>query len=54
VIAAAMTSKRERQLGISATTFLVLCIWLGPRVACWLIGIAGVHRRMGLARRNLF
>ena len=35
-----MTIKRRNQLGLSATTFLILCIWLGPDRACFFIGLA--------------
>ena len=28
--------------GISATTFLMLSIWIGPTAACWLIAIAAI------------
>ena len=35
------TIRRSKQLlGVSAVTFLTLCVWLGPHVACWLIAIA--------------
>ena len=33
-------AKRAAQIGVTATTFLALCIWLGPNAACWLIVIA--------------
>jgi hypothetical protein len=29
-------------LGVSATTFLALSIWIGPHAACWLIAIAAL------------
>jgi hypothetical protein len=34
------THSRRALLGISATTFLTLCVWMGPDAACWLIGVA--------------
>jgi hypothetical protein len=36
-----MTRRDEALLGISATTFLLLCVWLGPRLACSLLTIIG-------------
>ena len=35
-------AKRATQIGISATTFLTLCVWIGPNAACWLIAIAAI------------
>jgi hypothetical protein len=32
----------EDRLSISATTFLLLCLWLGPQLACWLIAIVAI------------
>jgi hypothetical protein len=29
-------------LGLSATTFLLLCIWLGPNLACFLIAVVAL------------
>lgn len=47
-----MTRKREAQLGLSATTFLMLCLWLGPRLACsWLTVIGAVALWLALGRR---
>ena len=37
-----MTRKREAQLGLSAVVFLVLCVWMGPHAACWLVAIAAI------------
>jgi hypothetical protein len=37
-----MTKRDEGLLGVSATTFLILCIWLGPRLACSLIVVVAV------------
>jgi hypothetical protein len=34
-----MRPKREAQLGLSATTFLLLCISFGPDRACFIIAI---------------
>lgn len=32
----------EDRAGLSATTFLLLGIWLGPTAACWLVAIAAI------------
>jgi hypothetical protein len=37
-----MTPKRERQLGLSATTFLILCLWLGPHVTVPLLFVIAI------------
>jgi hypothetical protein len=37
-----MTPKRERQLGLSATTFLLLCVAWGPHRACFVIAVAAI------------
>jgi hypothetical protein len=29
-------------LGVSAVTFLTLCVWIGPHAACWLVAIAAI------------
>ena len=34
--------RSKRALGVTAVTFLTLCVWLGPHAACWLIAIAAV------------
>jgi hypothetical protein len=36
-----MTLKRERQLELSATTFLTLCVAWGPNRACFVIVLVG-------------
>jgi hypothetical protein len=37
-----MTYSDEDRLGVSATTFLTLCIWLGPDRAVFLVTIAAI------------
>jgi hypothetical protein len=37
-----MTPRRERQLGLSAVVFLMLGIWLGPRLAVSLLTVAAI------------
>ena len=37
-----MTKRDKALLGISATTFLLLCVWIGPHAACWLIAVAAI------------
>ena len=38
-----MSPRRDSELlGISATTFLTLCLWLGPQVACSLIFVIAI------------
>ena len=34
--------KRAAQIGVTATTFLALCVWIGPDRACFLIAIAAI------------
>jgi hypothetical protein len=29
-------------LGVSATAFLTLCLWVGPHAACWLVATAAI------------
>ena len=43
-LASARYGKRNRaaQLGVSATTFLTLCVWLGPNRACFVIALAAI------------
>jgi hypothetical protein len=36
------THSRQALIGISATTYLMLCLWLGPHAACWLIALAAI------------
>ncbi len=36
------TISDEDRLGLSATTFLMLCIWLGPRTAVSLIVVVAI------------
>ena len=31
--------KRAAQIGLTCTTFIALCLWIGPDAACWLIGV---------------
>jgi hypothetical protein len=41
------------RLGLSATTFLLLGVWLGPHAACWLVAIAAIIAGwIWLARRS--
>jgi uncharacterized membrane-anchored protein len=37
-----MTHSDENRIGVTATTFLALSIWLGPDLACWLISGAAL------------
>jgi hypothetical protein len=34
--------RSKELLGVSAVTFLALCIWVGPNAACWFIAIAAI------------
>jgi hypothetical protein len=47
-----MTKRDEALLGISATTFLILCIWLGPKVAVLLIFVVAIVTLWFLACRR--
>jgi hypothetical protein len=47
-----MTPKRERQLGLSATTFLMLGIWLGPDHAVFLLTVVAILTAWFLACRR--
>jgi hypothetical protein len=47
-----MTKRDEALLGISATTFLILCIWLGPKVAVSLIFVVAIVTLWFLACRR--
>ena len=47
-----LTISDEERLGISATTFLMLCLWLGPRLAVSLIVVVGVGTLWFLACRR--
>jgi hypothetical protein len=40
--APARIRKSKDLLGVSAITFLTLCVWIGPHAACWLIAIAAI------------
>jgi hypothetical protein len=33
-------AKRADQIGLTATNFLMLCLWIGPNRACFFIAIA--------------
>jgi hypothetical protein len=37
-----VTHSDDDRIGLSATTFLVLSIWLGPHAAVWLIAITAI------------
>jgi hypothetical protein len=37
-----MTYSDADRAGLSATTFLMLCVWLGPHAAFWLIAITAI------------
>jgi hypothetical protein len=37
-----MTYSDADRAGLSAVVFLMLCIWLGPQAACWLVAIAAI------------
>jgi hypothetical protein len=37
-----VTRYDENRLGLSATTFLLLYLWMGPTAACWLIAIVAI------------
>jgi hypothetical protein len=48
----AMVYSDADRTGLSATTFLILCIWLGPRLACsWLTVVAAVALWAAACRR---
>jgi hypothetical protein len=47
-----MTVKRRNQLGLSAVTFLVLCVAFGPRLACSLLCCVGLATVWILACRR--
>jgi hypothetical protein len=47
-----MSKRDEALLGISATTFLILCIWLGPHVAFSLIVVSALIAGWVLACRR--
>jgi 4-hydroxybenzoate polyprenyltransferase len=49
---ATRTHSRRVLLGVSATTYLALCVWLGPQVATALIFVAGVGTLWWLACRR--
>jgi hypothetical protein len=37
-----MTKRDEALLGVSATTFLLLCLWLGPDRAVFLLAVVAI------------
>jgi hypothetical protein len=37
-----LTRRDETLLGLSATTFLLLGVWIGPHAACWLVATAAI------------
>ena len=47
-----MTHSDEDRTGLSATTFLMLCIWLGPRLAVSLIVIIAIAALWAAACRR--
>jgi hypothetical protein len=51
-----MRPKREAQLGLSATTFLLLCISFGPDRACFIVAIVlrALRSREGRLRVRLW
>lgn len=52
IVGAHHTHSRRALIGISAATFLLLCLWLGPRLACsLLVVIAIVAVWVALCRR---
>ena len=39
--------RSKELLGVSAVTFLAICIWVGPNAACWFIAIAAIIAVVG-------
>lgn len=42
----------QHRAGLSVTTFIMLCVWLGPRLACSLLFVIGVGAVWFLACRR--